>query len=122
MGLDAPSVQTIEIDLEQINKVREKMPIVEHRRSDLYSLSSPTNLLIPIDSFNEKQIQWGQLKISTDQIFFRTALTMALVNKKPVVPGRMFSLLSEEIFEIFDLYRCSCFTYSSCGKIFSIKS
>lgn len=88
MGLEGPAVRTIEIDLDEINKVREKMPIIEHRRSDLYSLSSPTNLRIPIESSNENELQWGQVKISTDQIFFRTASTMALVNKKPILPGR----------------------------------
>ena len=69
MGLDAPAIRT-------------KMPILEHRRSDFYSLSSPMNLLLLIDSFDEKEIPWGQIQISVNQIFFRTALTMALVNKK----------------------------------------
>ncbi len=45
MGLDYPSVRTIDIDLGQINKVREKMPILQHRRHDLYSLTSPINII-----------------------------------------------------------------------------
>jgi hypothetical protein len=45
MGLEYPSVRTVEIDLGQIEKVREKMPILEHRRRDLYSLISPINII-----------------------------------------------------------------------------
>ena len=114
MGLDAPSVQTIEIDLEQIGKIRDKMPIIEHRRRDLYSLSSPTNLLIPIDDRNEESISWGQTQISSNQIFFRTSLTMALVNKKPVVPGREFSSVKKNNVDLYLVNRCPCFTYSLC--------
>ncbi len=45
MGLEYPSVRTIDIDLGYIEKVREKMPIIEHRRRDLYTLMSPTTIL-----------------------------------------------------------------------------
>ncbi len=45
MGLEYPSVRTVDIDLGQIEKIREKMPIIEHRRSDLYTLMSPTNII-----------------------------------------------------------------------------
>lgn len=90
MGLDAPAVRTIEIDLEQIEKVREKMPIIEQRRRDLYSLSLSTHRLLPLDEQIDEKISWGQIKITSNQIFFRTPLTIGLVNKKPVVPGREF--------------------------------
>ncbi len=45
MGLEYPSVRTVDIDLERIEQVREKMPIIEHRRRDLYTLMSPTNII-----------------------------------------------------------------------------
>jgi len=108
MGLEYPSVRTVDIDLGRIEQVREKMPIIEHRRRDLYSLMSLTNimgmkfifynnkktinkkLLVPVHDKNEETISWGQLRITTSQIFFRSTLTLALVNKKPIVPGRKF--------------------------------
>ena len=56
MGLEYPSVRTIEIDLQQIEKIREKMPIIEHRRRDLYSLKSPLNIIgIKIPFFSIKE-------------------------------------------------------------------
>ena len=51
MGLESPSVRTIDIDLNLIDKVREKMPIIEHRRRDLYTLMSPTNILSIISTY-----------------------------------------------------------------------
>ena len=44
MGLEYPSVRTVDLDLERIREVRDRMPILEHRRQDLYSLTSPTNM------------------------------------------------------------------------------
>jgi len=112
MGLEYPSVRTIDIDLGHIEKVREKMPIIEHRRRDLYTLMSPTNIILPIDDKMEEKISWGQLQLSPTQVFFRSTLSFALVNKKPVVPGHVlvspircverFSQLNPE--EINDLF------------------
>ena len=34
---------------------------------------------------------WGQIEITMSQVFFRSTLTFALVNRKPVVPGRKVS-------------------------------
>jgi hypothetical protein len=45
---------------------------------------------VPIDDKNDEKISWGQLKITTNQVFFRSTLSFALVNRKPVVPGREF--------------------------------
>ncbi|CAF4001382.1 unnamed protein product, partial [Rotaria sp. Silwood1] len=88
MNLDYPSIRTVDIDLDRIDKVREKMPIIQHRRHDLYTLMSPTVIIVGIDDKSEEKIRWGQIEITTSQIFFRSTLTMGLVNKKPVVAGR----------------------------------
>ncbi|CAF0903525.1 unnamed protein product [Adineta ricciae] len=112
MDLEYPSVRTIDLDLERIREVRDRMPILEHRRQDLYSLTSPTNMIIPIDSKDDEKISWGQLQITAGQVFFRSRLSMALVNRKPVVPGhvlvspircveRFVQLTSEEIDDLF---------------------
>ncbi|CAF2962985.1 unnamed protein product [Rotaria sp. Silwood2] len=115
MNVDSPSVRTIDIDLSRIEQVREKMPIIEHRRHDIYTLMSPTIIIVPIDDKSEEKIRWGQLEINTSQIFFRSTLTLALVNKKPVVPGHVllspircverFCQLNSN--EINDLFLCT---------------
>jgi hypothetical protein len=43
MGLESSSIRTIDINLEEIKQIREKMPIVQHRRRDLYTLTSSIN-------------------------------------------------------------------------------
>lgn len=106
MGVQSSCVKTVDLDLQQIDEIRQKMPILEHRRRDLYSLTSNNNdnisgeieerkkialkivSVVPINDRLKEKITWGQIEITTEQIFFRTALSMALVNKKPVVPGR----------------------------------
>lgn len=45
MNLDYPSLRTVDIDLSMIEQVREKMPIIQHRRTDLYTLISSKCLL-----------------------------------------------------------------------------
>ena len=45
MGLEFPSVRTIDIDLTRIEQVQAKMPILQHRRCDLYRLISPINMI-----------------------------------------------------------------------------
>ncbi|CAF1552417.1 unnamed protein product [Rotaria sp. Silwood1] len=122
MNLDYPSIRTVDIDLDRIDKVREKMPIIQHRRRDLYTLMSPTVIIVGIDDKSEEKIRWGQIEITTSQIFFRSTLTMGLVNKKPVVAGHVllspircverFCQLNPE--EINDLFQC---TQLIAGKI-----
>ncbi|CAF4035090.1 unnamed protein product, partial [Rotaria sordida] len=47
---------TIDIDLRYIEQVREKIPFIQHRRHDLYTLMSPTTIIVPIDDKNEEKI------------------------------------------------------------------
>ncbi|CAF0928668.1 unnamed protein product [Didymodactylos carnosus] len=107
LGLDAPVVKTIEIDLSLIKTVREKMPISQQRRRDLYSLVSTCK--VPIQS---EPIHWGQLTITSSQLIYQSSLSFATVNKKPVVPGhllvspfrcvdRFCDLTAEEISDLF---------------------
>ncbi|CAF3360792.1 unnamed protein product [Rotaria socialis] len=112
MNLDSPSIRTIDLDLSYIEQVREKMPIIQHRRKDLYTLISSTNIAVPIKNINNEKIRWGQLEITASQIFFRSTLSIGLVNKKPIVPGhvlvspircveRFSQLYPEEINDLF---------------------
>ncbi|CAF1138002.1 unnamed protein product [Rotaria sordida] len=56
MNLYSPLVRTIDIDLRYIEQVREKIPFIHHRRHDLYTLMSPTTIIVPIDDKNEEKI------------------------------------------------------------------
>ncbi|CAF0828824.1 unnamed protein product [Rotaria sordida] len=53
---DTLAFQTIDIDLRYIEQVREKIPFIQHRRHDLYTLMSPTTIIVPIDDKNEEKI------------------------------------------------------------------
>ncbi|CAF4182355.1 unnamed protein product, partial [Rotaria sordida] len=82
MNLYSRLVRTIDIDLRYIEQVREKMPFIQYRRRDLCTLMSPTTIIVPIDDKNEEKIVWGQLEIRRNQIFLRSRLRLAFVNKK----------------------------------------
>ncbi|KAH3819755.1 hypothetical protein DPMN_121499 [Dreissena polymorpha] len=78
-----------EINLEYLHQIRRQMPIQDHRRLDLYgqiSLHSKDNNIDGI-----KEYEFGQHKIGCKQVFFKTALSYAFVNIKPVVPGHILS-------------------------------
>ena len=41
-------------------------------------------------------LRFGQHLIKASNVFLQTELSFAMVNRKPVVPGRIFSLLAGE--------------------------
>ncbi|BFZ23458.1 hypothetical protein BsWGS_26497 [Bradybaena similaris] len=79
-----------ELDLEYLVKVRSEMPVRLHRRTDLYgrvaASESQTSTIPPDDCSN---YQFGLIKITSNQVFYRTPLSFAAVNIKPVVPGHV---------------------------------
>jgi len=90
LGREAPQIGTVEIDLNLIDEIKRKMPIEEHRRDDLYSLRCfHQNQPIEINDQSDENIRWGQVEISSKQIFYRTKYSFATVNKKPVVNGHV---------------------------------
>lgn len=36
---EKPEVQVVELDLDEVKKVREQLPLLKHRREDIYKLS-----------------------------------------------------------------------------------
>ncbi|CAF5048563.1 unnamed protein product, partial [Rotaria sp. Silwood1] len=100
MNLDYPSIRTVDIDLDRIDKVREKMPIIQHRRHDLYTLMSPTVIIVGIDDKSEEKIRWGQVEITTNVLL------------SPIRCVERFCQLNPE--EINDLFQC---TQLIAGKI-----
>uniref|UniRef100_A0A2C9JV67 Bis(5'-adenosyl)-triphosphatase n=1 Tax=Biomphalaria glabrata TaxID=6526 RepID=A0A2C9JV67_BIOGL len=77
-----------EIDLDYVAKVRSEMPVWQHRRTDLYgrviALDSDASIIPPDD---QPIYQFGHIKIPSSHIFYRTRLSIAFVNIKPVLPG-----------------------------------
>lgn len=79
-------VVTAEIDLKYLEKVRTQMPVQQHHRHDLYGKLS-LHTRVPIDS--QEKYEFGHVKILNSFVFYRTALSYAFVNIKPVVPGHV---------------------------------
>lgn len=78
------------IDLTLLREVRETMPVWKHRRHDLYPSMAPrstTSDLTAQDSY-----QFGQVRVTTSQVFWKTLLSFAFTNKCCVVPGRILKL------------------------------
>ncbi|XP_067942687.1 nitrilase and fragile histidine triad fusion protein NitFhit-like isoform X2 [Watersipora subatra] len=85
---DGVGVATAEIDLDLIEKVRTSMPVLSHKRPDLYTVSKCNNN----QSYNideRKVYNFAQLSIPYTTVIYRTQLSFAFVNKKPVLPGHM---------------------------------
>uniref|UniRef100_A0A2C9LAY1 CN hydrolase domain-containing protein n=1 Tax=Biomphalaria glabrata TaxID=6526 RepID=A0A2C9LAY1_BIOGL len=84
-----------EIDLDYVAKVRSEMPVWQHRRTDLYgrvtALHSDSSIISPEE---QDSYQFGHVTIKSSQVFYRTLLSLAFVNNKPVLPGRIFLFCS----------------------------
>ncbi|GFO26229.1 nitrilase homolog 1-like [Plakobranchus ocellatus] len=78
-----------EIDLDYMRKLRLEMPVWQHRRTDLYgrveALEAGPSTFSPDD---QAHYQFGHVTVTSSQVFYRTALSFACVNIKPVLPGR----------------------------------
>ncbi|XP_005113263.1 nitrilase and fragile histidine triad fusion protein NitFhit [Aplysia californica] len=85
---EGTGVCTAEVDLAYLNKLRGQMPVMQHRRTDLYgkvnALASSTGKISPDD---EPIYPFGHVKVPSAQVFYRTPLSFAFVNIKPVLPG-----------------------------------
>jgi len=75
-----------EIDLPLLHKRRSEMPVFSHKRHDLYGHVLNTAVL-PIDS--RPEYQFGPHVVKSTSVFYRTALSIAFVNRKPVLPGHV---------------------------------
>ncbi|KAH7731082.1 CBN-NFT-1 protein [Aphelenchoides avenae] len=72
-----------EINMDYVDEIRQTQPVMDHRRSELYSLvyneRSPCT-----DSF-----MFGPNPVPPSVTFYRSAHSVALVNLKPFVPGHV---------------------------------
>lgn len=66
------------------------MPLLSQKRFDLYPKLAESS--VTGDSIDE--YQFGQVMVNAKTVFYKTSLTLAIVNKRCVVPGRIlhFSL------------------------------
>nr|XP_022299458.1 nitrilase homolog 1-like [Crassostrea virginica] len=83
---DGIDVCFAEINLNFIKKIREEMPVMQHRRPSLYG-TLHSHIQGHIDQ--TPHYQFGQHVIGCKQVFYKTALSFAFVNIKPVLPGHV---------------------------------
>lgn len=105
---DGPNIAVAEIDLSFLSKTRLSMPVLEHRRNDVYPSLIPQHQAVLEDRRNdvhpspmpdhqvklqkivdEEEFQFGQVFVKGTGIFAKTACSMAFTNKKCVVPGHV---------------------------------
>lgn len=83
---EGTDVCVAEIDISYLRKVRQEMPVWSHRRHDLYGhIQAYTRG--HIDS--QEYYQFGQYRVKSSQVFYRSALCIAFVNIKPILPGHV---------------------------------
>jgi len=75
-----------EIDLPLLHKRRSEMPVFSHKRHDLYG-HVLNNTVLRVDS--QLEYQFGPHTVKSSSAFYRTGLSVAFVNRKPVVPGHV---------------------------------
>uniref|UniRef100_A0A2R5LGW8 Nitrilase and fragile histidine triad fusion protein NitFhit n=1 Tax=Ornithodoros turicata TaxID=34597 RepID=A0A2R5LGW8_9ACAR len=112
---DTVGIVTAEIDATVIGKVRQGIPVWNHRRPDLYGNLSPLAARCqPTDIDATPKYQFGQVALRSSFLFCKTSLSMAFVNKMPVVPGhvlvcplrpalRLRDLSGDEVGDLFSL-------------------
>ncbi|XP_075234549.1 ntrilase and fragile histidine triad fusion protein NitFhit [Lycorma delicatula] len=110
------------IDLKALENARKTMPVITHKRNDVYPEMLPIfkideveNSLAKMDvesNSSKTSYQFGQVLISQACIFYQTNFTMAFVNKRCVVPGhvliaplrpalRLRDLMPDELADLF---------------------
>ncbi|CAJ0603226.1 unnamed protein product [Cylicocyclus nassatus] len=72
-----------EIDTSYVAELRKMQPVFAHRRSDLYTLH-----VNEIDS-DDSPMKFSDHTIAPESIFYRSALSFAFVNLKPVLNGHV---------------------------------
>jgi len=83
---DTADICLAEIDLPLLHKRRSDMPVFSHKRQDLYG-HVLNNVVLPVDSRSE--YQFGPHTVKSGSAFYRTGLSIAFVNRKPVLPGHV---------------------------------
>ena len=85
-GQEGEAVLTAEIDLQYLQEVRQNMPVQKHRRPDLYGSLTPAQT---VPDHQQPDFAFGPVSVPGGATFLTSALSVAFVNKKPVVEGHV---------------------------------
>ena len=95
------TVVTAALDLQQVRSVRRNMPVQEHRRLDLYgTLVAAHSVPGPEE---EEDFSFGPVTVPSGAVFLRSSLSVAFVNKKPVVEGHVLVSPVRHVAKLADL-------------------
>ncbi|VDN05729.1 unnamed protein product [Thelazia callipaeda] len=73
-----------EISPNYLDEIRKLQPVFDHRRSDLYSL-----VMLQKNEIGNDDYVFGDHKIPSEHVFYRTSHTFCFVNRKPVLQGHV---------------------------------
>ncbi|KAL0279535.1 UNVERIFIED_CONTAM: hypothetical protein PYX00_001066 [Menopon gallinae] len=107
---DVEGIVTAPINLEYLHKVRSTMPLLKHRRYDLYPAMAVR--IAGAGTRTQSVYDFGHVKIPMETVFLQTDKTFAFTNKRCVVPGhvlvapirpvqRLSELTPDEICDLF---------------------
>lgn len=83
---DTIDVCVAEIDLNLLKKRRLEMPVLSHKRLDLYSSINP---LAKVNLEAQNEYSFGGHPVKSSSLFYCSPLSFAFVNRKPVLPGHV---------------------------------
>jgi len=84
---EGEGVASANLDLAKISKIRQEMPVREHRRPDLYGLVTLNNCaVLSQNESNSDGFQFGPHHIPCNHVVFASEYTYVMVNRKPVLP------------------------------------
>lgn len=92
-------VAIADIDLNNLEKVRQNMPCFEHRRNDVYTLAAISTYHVP-SPVPEK---FADFTIPIDTIFYRSEFSFAFTNIRCVVPGHVLVATKRNIPRLKDM-------------------
>uniref|UniRef100_A0A182WF00 Nitrilase and fragile histidine triad fusion protein NitFhit n=1 Tax=Anopheles minimus TaxID=112268 RepID=A0A182WF00_9DIPT len=88
-GNQDQDVVVAELDFDKLQSVRANMPCFEHRRDDVYNLSTRVGLPYTSRTTSNEQYSFGGIHIQPETIFYVSEHSFAFTNIRCVVPGHV---------------------------------
>uniref|UniRef100_A0A182T378 Nitrilase and fragile histidine triad fusion protein NitFhit n=1 Tax=Anopheles maculatus TaxID=74869 RepID=A0A182T378_9DIPT len=82
-------VVVAELDFEKLESVRTNMPCFEHRRDDVYNLSTRVGLPYTSSTISGEKYSFGDIPIPQETVFYVSEHCFAFTNIRCVVPGHV---------------------------------
>lgn len=92
-------VAVAEIDHDVIARVRSEMPVMHHRRPDMYGALYPCRKT----DHDRDAYMFGPHPIKSEFVIYRSHLSFAFVNRKPVLPGHILVASIRQVEKLEDL-------------------